>query len=177
MSDQNPIFLIESNDFAAQNLRQILSFHGLEDFVHVVSSAPEVEDSAVIEALRPIRAGQLLDHVYGLLAAKNPDDDILQIGKGHIDVSMGLYYSDSDAKPIRLTEKEVALFVLLKEANGQAISRERLLEDVWQYADGVETHTLETHIYRLRQKIEIDPANPEILMTGESGYFLSLESV
>src|SRR5690606_22721894 len=75
-------------------------------------------------------------------------------------------------KVIRLTEKESHILRLLVASGGQAVSRKRLLDDVWQYADGIQTHTLETHIYRLRQKIEDDPAQPKILLTDEAGYRL-----
>jgi len=73
---------------------------------------------------------------------------------------------------IRLTEKESALLEVLVKAGGKAVSRDDLLRHVWRYAPDVETHTLETHIYRLRQKIEDDPATPEIVVTDGDGYRL-----
>ena len=71
-----------------------------------------------------------------------------------------------------LTEKEAAILDCLIAADGAFITRKDLLTHVWGYVDGVETHTLETHIYRLRQKLETDPAQPEILLTEEQGYSL-----
>ncbi|RIK98069.1 MAG: DNA-binding response regulator [Proteobacteria bacterium] len=79
---------------------------------------------------------------------------------------------DGAAKKIRLTEKETAILRFLYRAGQQPVSRETLLQEVWGYNSGVTTHTLETHIYRLRQKIERDAANPEILMTESGGYKL-----
>ena len=52
------------------------------------------------------------------------------------------------------------------------VSRETLLQEVWGYNSGVTTHTLETHIYRLRQKVEKDAASPQILVTEAGGYKL-----
>jgi len=77
-----------------------------------------------------------------------------------------------DNKKIRLTEKETSIIKFLYRAGEQSISRETLLQDVWGYNAGVSTHTLETHIYRLRQKIERDPSHAEILVTEGGGYKL-----
>ena len=77
-----------------------------------------------------------------------------------------------DNKKIRLTEKETAIIKFLYRSGEQAVARDVLLADVWGYNAGVTTHTLETHIYRLRQKIERDPAHSEILVTEGGGYRL-----
>jgi DNA-binding response OmpR family regulator len=71
-----------------------------------------------------------------------------------------------------LTEKETAILRFLYRAGLRPISREVLLQEVWGYNSGVTTHTLETHIYRLRQKIEKDAASPDILVTEAGGYKL-----
>ena len=79
---------------------------------------------------------------------------------------------DEKAKKIRLTEKETNILKYLYRAGEKAVSREELLAEVWGYNAGVTTHTLETHVYRLRQKIEHDPANARILVTEPGGYRL-----
>ena len=73
---------------------------------------------------------------------------------------------------IRLTEKETAILKFLKRSDGNPVSRDILLEEVWGYNAAVTTHTLETHIYRLRQKIEADPSAATILLTQGGGYRL-----
>jgi DNA-binding response OmpR family regulator len=73
---------------------------------------------------------------------------------------------------LRLTEKEAAILRFLHRADRQVVSREVLLKDVWGYNANVTTHTLETHIYRLRQKIEVDPADARLLVTDAGGYKL-----
>ena len=78
----------------------------------------------------------------------------------------------ANARKVRLTEKETAILRFLYRAGQMPVSRETLLQEVWGYNSGVTTHTLETHIYRLRQKIEKDAANPEILDTEAGGYKL-----
>jgi len=73
---------------------------------------------------------------------------------------------------IRLTEKETAILKYLKRSDGTPIGRDILLDEVWGYNAGVTTHTLETHIYRLRQKIETNPSAATILVTEAGGYRL-----
>ena len=80
---------------------------------------------------------------------------------------------DAAQKKIRLTEKETNILKYLYRAGEKPISREELLAEVWGYNAGVTTHTLETHVYRLRQKIEPDPSNAKLLLTEAGGYRLA----
>jgi DNA-binding response OmpR family regulator len=73
---------------------------------------------------------------------------------------------------IRLTEKETAILRYLYRAGQRVVQRDVLLQEVWGYNAAVTTHTLETHVYRLRQKIEKDPGNARILVTDAGGYKL-----
>lgn len=77
-----------------------------------------------------------------------------------------------DEKKIRLTEKETNILKYLYRATDGVVARDVLLHEVWGYNAGVTTHTLETHIYRLRQKIEPDPSNARLLVTESGGYRL-----
>lgn len=74
---------------------------------------------------------------------------------------------------IALTDTEARLLLVLFDASGAELDRDTLLQRVWGYKPGLDTHTLETHIYRLRQKMESNPTNPSFLMTTERGYRLS----
>lgn len=78
-----------------------------------------------------------------------------------------------DEKKIRLTEKETNILKFLHRAPEGVVVRDVLLHEVWGYNAGVTTHTLETHIYRLRQKIEPDPGNARLLVTESGGYRLN----
>ena len=73
---------------------------------------------------------------------------------------------------VYLTEKETAILKFLYNAKGEVVSRDTLLVEVWGYNTEVTTHTLETHVYRLRQKIESNPSDAQILTTGPGGYRL-----
>ncbi len=75
-----------------------------------------------------------------------------------------------DGRKIRLTEKETNILKYLLRAENATVQREVLLHEVWGYNAGVTTHTLETHIYRLRQKIELDPSQAKLLVTESGGY-------
>src|SRR5260370_6492466 len=77
-----------------------------------------------------------------------------------------------EGNEVRLTEKETGVLRYLCRAGQRPVSRETLLQEVWGYNSGLTTHTLETHIYRLRQKIEKDAASPAILVTEAGGYTL-----
>lgn len=81
--------------------------------------------------------------------------------------------TDEESKKVRLTEKETNILKFLYRAGGQVVARDILLHEVWGYNAGVTTHTLETHIYRLRQKIEPDPSNARLLVTESGGYRLA----
>ena len=74
---------------------------------------------------------------------------------------------------IRLTDKEVRVLKYLYRAGAMTVSRKAILDEVWGYNADVDTHTLETHIYRLRQKIEPDPATARLLLTEAGGYRLA----
>ncbi len=78
----------------------------------------------------------------------------------------------ADSQKIRLTEKEANILKFLLCAGAVIVPREKLLHEVWGYNAAVTTHTLETHIYRLRQKIELDPSQASLLMTAAGGYKL-----
>ena len=79
---------------------------------------------------------------------------------------------NSNGSKMRLTDKETGILRYLYHAGQRPVSRETLLQEVWGYNSEVTTHTLETHIYRLRQKIEKDAASPAILVTEGGGYKL-----
>ena len=99
------------------------------------------------------------------------EDAVFAIGPYTFRPSSKLLLSPKGSK-VRLTEKETAILRFLYRAGQKPVSRETLLQEVWGYNSGVTTHTLETHIYRLRQKVEKDAAAPAILVTEAGGYKL-----
>ena len=79
----------------------------------------------------------------------------------------------STNKKIKLTEREVKMILYLYKMKGQIINKHQFLQEVWGYHPDVSTHTIETHIYRLRQKVEKDENSPELISTTAGGYKLN----
>ena len=104
-------------------------------------------------------------------ATSRPERAALTIGPYLFRPRAKLLSDAAGNRKVRLTEKETAILEFLYRA-GRAIGRDTLLGEVWGYNAGVATHTLETYVYRLRRKIERDPANAEILVTEPGGYRL-----
>jgi DNA-binding response OmpR family regulator len=122
--------------------------------------------------VKPFRFAVLLARIRSHLRQHEQSEDaVFQVGPYQFKPASKVLIRD-DNKKIRLTEKETSIIKFLYRAGEQPIGREILLQDVWGYNAGVSTHTLETHIYRLRQKIERDPAHAEILVTEGGGYKL-----
>ncbi|MBM3518360.1 MAG: response regulator transcription factor [Alphaproteobacteria bacterium] len=123
---------------------------------------------------KPFRFSVLLARVRAQLRQHEQSEDaVFSIGRFTFRPGAKLLLDEATNGKIRLTEKETAILKYLYRAGGRVISREVLLSEVWGYNAGVTTHTLETHVYRLRQKIEKDPANAELLLTETGGYRLS----
>ncbi|UDF03608.1 response regulator transcription factor [Asticcacaulis sp. AND118] len=121
---------------------------------------------------KPFRFAVLLARIRAQVRSHETSEDAtFRIGPYEFKPALKLLI-DQVQKKIRLTEKETNILKYLYRAGGKPISREELLTEVWGYNAGVTTHTLETHVYRLRQKIEPDPANARLLMTDAGGYRL-----
>ncbi len=121
---------------------------------------------------KPFKISILLARLRAHLRQHEQSDDaVFTIGPYQFRPSAKVLIA-GDSRKIRLTEKETAILKYLYRAGNQMITRETLLNEVWGYNAAVTTHTLETHVYRLRQKIETDPSNADILVTATGGYQL-----
>ncbi len=121
---------------------------------------------------KPFRFGILLARIRAHLRQHEQSEDaVFKVGPYTFKPSAKMLIRD-DARKVRLTEKETSILKYLYRAGEKVVGRDVLLHEVWGYNAGVTTHTLETHIYRLRQKIERDPSHAEILVTETGGYKL-----
>jgi DNA-binding response OmpR family regulator len=122
---------------------------------------------------KPFRLNELLARMRAQLRGYDSSEDaVFKVGPYLFRPSAKQLHDPVRGKRIRLTEKEAAILKFLYRAGGRPVPRNVLLNDVWGYNNNVTTHTLETHIYRLRQKIEPNPAETRLLVTEAGGYRL-----
>ena len=131
-------------------------------------------DSQKEIVLKPIKVSDLLTAISRKIALQNSGGKDLKIANyGFRRNEKVLINLDTEVR-VRLTEKETDILWQLWQAPQNELSRQKLLSDVWGYNDGISSHTLETHIYRLRKKIENSSSEASILTTTENGYRLNL---
>jgi len=132
--------------------------------------APDGQQTALEQ---PVRLSQLAQQLRGLQSQARGTPLSLQAGWRLEPLARMLHHESGQHVP--LTEKEALLLGALHAALPRAASREHLLRDVWAYDGDVETHTLETHIYRLRAKLSgLNPV-PADIVTSDGTYRLALE--
>lgn len=131
-----------------------------------------LESGANDYVTKPFKFAVLLARIRAALRQhEHSEDAVFNVGP-YVFQPSAKQMTDADGKKIRLTEKETNILKFLLRSADQVVSRDVLLHEVWGYNANVTTHTLETHIYRLRQKIERDPSNVTLLVTESGGYRL-----
>ena len=123
--------------------------------------------------VKPFRLGVLRARLRAHIRQhERSDDAVFTIRPYTFQPSNKLLINNEDEKKVRLTDKETAILKYLYRSGDKVVSRDVLLDEVWGYNASVTTHTLETHVYRLRQKIEENPSSARILITEPGGYRL-----
>jgi DNA-binding response OmpR family regulator len=124
--------------------------------------------------IKPFRLGVLLARLRAHIRQhERSDDAVFTIGPYSFQPGAKLLLEAQTNKKVRITDKEAAILKYLYRTSDKVVRRDVLLDEVWGYNAGATTHTLETHVYRLRQKIEEDPSNARILLTEPGGYRLA----
>ena len=168
-------------DLDGRNVYHVIRRRGVETPVVLLIESETEIDSILRSGLgadqyivKPFRLGMLLARIRSLLNSRNsrkmPD---MVIGRDHFEPERKLLVDHDTNHHTRLTEKETSILEVLYLAQGKLVQRSDLLDRVWGYSATVTTHTLETHIYRLRQKLEDVPSNSKILITELGGYRLN----
>lgn len=171
---------IDLPDIDGRQLCHELRFSNLHAFmVAVVESKDEIDltTETISEAddflIKPFKISTLVSMLRShFLQRKRIENSSIVIGKYTFRPNARLLIDSNTSKQVRLTDKETSIIKFLFDAGDCVVNRETLLSEVWGYNSAVTTHTLETHVYRLRQKMESDPSAAEILVTEEGGYRL-----
>lgn len=124
--------------------------------------------------MKPFRLAELTARLRAQIRAHETSEDaVLTIGPYHFRPGTRTLNDPLQNRRIRLTDKETAVLKFLYRSGGKPVARQVLLREVWGYAKGASTHTVETHIYRLRRKIEPEANSVRILVNEEGGYRLA----
>src|SRR6201996_2505400 len=162
----------DGRDFCARIRKQghtmpIIMLTGSADEDHVVSGLNAGANDYIA---KPFRVNELLARLQAQLRAFDTSEDaVFTIGPYTFRPAAKALIGPDKKQRLRLTAKEVDILKFLYKHANRVVSRQVLLDEVWGYNAGVTTHTLETHVYRLRQKIEVDPASCRLLMTAPGG--------
>jgi DNA-binding response OmpR family regulator len=165
----------DGRDFCAKIRRQghnmpIIMLTGAAEENDVVSGLNAGANDYIA---KPFRVNELLARLHAQLRLFDTSEDaVFTIGPYTFRPAAKLLFGADKKQRIRLTAKEVDILKFLYRHANRVVSRQVLLDEVWGYNAGVTTHTLETHVYRLRQKVESDPTNCRLLMTAPGGYRL-----
>jgi len=168
----------DGRDFCSELRRRgirmpIIILTGSDDEADVVRG---LDAGANDYVAKPFRIAELLARLRAQMRIfENSEDAVFAIGPYVFRPSAKLLQEPARNRRIRLTEKEAAILKFLYRAGQQPVPRQVLLNEVWGYNAAVTTHTLETHIYRLRQKIEPNPTSACLLLTEGGGYRLDPE--
>ncbi len=169
--------LPDMNSFDVCSLMRINGFRApiimiteVNSNVELVSGADKVVNEYIT---KPFRFAVLLSKIRTLIRQfENCNEEFFTIGPFSFYPGVHLLIEDKTKQRIRLTDKETLILKYLYRVSDRIVARDVLLEEVWGYNSKVTTRTLETHIYRLRQKLEKNPSQTQIILTEPGGYRL-----
>jgi DNA-binding response OmpR family regulator len=165
----------DGRDFCAQlrrdgNTTPIIMLTGADAEADVVRGLDAGANDSIA---KPFRLPELLARVRAQLRTfDNSEAAVFTIGPYQFRPAARQLLEPGRNRKVRLTDKECQILKYLLRTNGTPIDRATLLADVWGFNSGVTTHTLETHTYRLRRKMEADPSNPQLLLNDRGAYRL-----
>ena len=171
------IIIVDSFSTLLNKLFLVEALSGLISLVPIIylnQGSHDVNDTSFANLSKPIYFPQLLKSIKkemrDFTINKNRE---IEIGPYSFNYLMKRLVTKSGIE-IRLTEMETKILSFLYKSNGKLIKRDTLLTEVWGYKSEVMTHTLETHIYRLRKKISLDCIDQTLLVSESGGYRLDL---
>lgn len=178
------VLMSEYKDLIPVKVENLLSIAPEKDNCIVVSDklfSPEGWNTIIVgeDINYPIRFGELLELIKkkkAVIENQSKSASLYKIGVLEFDLVKRTVINSYTDEKINLTEKESMILSVLVTSNGNECSKEFLLEKIWGFKEGIETHTLETHIYGLRKKIEKNPSNPSIILSTTGGYAVNFEN-
>ena len=136
-------------------------------------SGEEYNDIDAEVIMKPIQLSALLDALKsGIHIFENSEDGYLRFNQYELRPLAKEILNERNGEITKLTEKEVSIIKYLYKSGSKTISKNELLQEVWGYSPDVTTHTIETHIYRLRQKVEQEDISAQLILTSDGGYQL-----
>ena len=157
------------------SLMQELSCQNPKKPLIFLSSKEDVNDSKIYFISKPFNLSVFLDKIKALINIfENSSDGTLEFNSYILYPSRKEIFNTRNQETTKLTEKEVAIIKYLYKNKERIVNKQDLMQEVWDYAADVATHTVETHIYRLRQKVEKDDSSAQLILTSEGGYQLKV---
>ncbi len=157
------------NQYAQQKLKAPLFFLTS----HAEQITADCPASHII--LKPFSLAAFLDELHSCINIfENSENGYIVFNRYIVRPVKKDIFNQRNGEVVKLTEKEVAVLKYLYKNRGRIVSKNELLQEVWGYAPDVTTHTIETHIYRLRQKVEHEDAEAQLIVTVEGGYRLKV---
>jgi hypothetical protein len=173
MVEPEALLVIDLAGEAASTILTTVRGGGFDGRALVLGGAGMNADAETEILPRPVRLGRLLDRIDAHWAMSGDSGAIL-LGPYAFHPTDRMLRHRGTAEIVRLTELEGRLLSQLAEAEGMTLTREQLLTRVWGYSGDADTHTVETHVWRLRQKIETDDPDTAFLLSESGGYRLDL---
>lgn len=175
--DSEALFDVVILDDKPELLKEVHKKHPKTPIFQLLSGS--LEDSEVsnfnICLAKPFSLDSFLNQLRaGINLLENSADGYLHFNRYELRPANKEILNQRNNELIKLTEKEVAIIKYLYKAGDKIISKNELLQEVWGYSPEVTTHTIETHIYRLRQKVEHEALEAQLIMTEDGGYKLKM---
>lgn len=162
-------------DEDAEDLSNIRKNHPRTPIILLQKSSDEKIENTVLNTIivKPFYLEELLNCIHaGINLLENSEVGYLKFNKYIVRPIKKDIYNQRNKEVIKLTEKEVAVIKYLYKCKDRIVTKNELLQEVWGYSPEVSTHTIETHIYRLRQKVEHEDASAQLIITEDGGYKL-----
>lgn len=164
-------------DEKAAELSEIRKEHHRTPVILLQKSDDESIENTVLNSVvfKPFSLERLLNQIRARInILENSTEGYLNFNKYIVRPIKKNIYNQRNKEVIKLTEKEVAVIKYLYKCRDRIVTKNELLQEVWGYSPDVSTHTIETHIYRLRQKVEHEDAEAQLILTEDGGYRLKI---